>query len=58
MNNANSFVADELAVKTKYLHKALDQANDIIKILETENNRLYTILEKLYEKEEQTVCAA
>lgn len=47
MINANSFIADELAVKTKYLHKALDQANDIISILEQENSRLKDILSSL-----------
>lgn len=44
MINVNSFIADELATKNKYLHKALQQADDIIKILETENQRLKQIL--------------
>lgn len=44
MKNANSFIADELAHKNIYLSKALQQANDIIKILEKENERLKDVL--------------
>lgn len=51
MPNANSFIADELAHKNKYLHIALNQAQTIIKVLETENNRLLTVLQQLKEKE-------
>lgn len=40
MKNANAFVADELSVKFKYLHTALNQANQIISTLEQENLRL------------------
>ena len=47
MPNANSFIADELAIKTKYLHKALDQAQYIISKLEQENLRLKNLLQTL-----------
>lgn len=43
----NSYVADELANKNYYLTKALTEANDIIKTLEIENNRLRDVLTNL-----------
>jgi hypothetical protein len=46
MNNPsmNVYVADELAIKVKYLSKALSQTKDIISKLEQENNRLKDVL--------------
>ena len=60
MQNANSFIADELAHKTQYLHIALEQANKIIKTLETENIRLQLILNQLHDQEDsnKTLFAA
>lgn len=40
----NTYVADELANKVKYLHKALKEAQDIISTLEAENQRLHDVL--------------
>lgn len=47
MININSFIADELVNKNKYLAKALDQANHIILLLEEENTRLKSVLQSL-----------
>jgi hypothetical protein len=43
MKNIRKSVTDELIEKNKYLYTALDQANEIIKILEEENLRLKNI---------------
>jgi hypothetical protein len=40
----NGYVADELAVKVKYLSIALSQAKSIISKLEQENHRLQDVL--------------
>jgi hypothetical protein len=40
----NTYIADELANKVKYLHKALKEAQDIISTLEAENQRLHDVL--------------
>lgn len=47
INNMNIFIADELANKVKHLHRALDQANNIISKLEIENKRLNDVLNNL-----------
>lgn len=47
MQNVKKSITDELILKNKYLHKALDQANEIIKILEEENLRLKDVLTNL-----------
>ncbi len=47
MQNVKKSITDELILKNKYLHKALDQANEIIKILEEENLRLKDVLANL-----------
>lgn len=44
VKSMNSYVADELANKVKYLHAALSQAQLIISSLESENNRLRDVL--------------
>lgn len=51
VKSMNSYVADELAVKVKYLQKALNQAQDIINSLENENNRLKDVLISLTSEE-------
>jgi hypothetical protein len=45
-----NYVADELSNKVYHLHKALEQAQDIIKVLETENKSLKKIVEYLEQK--------
>jgi hypothetical protein len=40
----NIYVADELASKVKHLHTALAEAKELIKTLESENNRLQDVL--------------
>lgn len=50
MKNANFYIADELAIKTRYLHQALDQANEIISTLDSENSRLKDVLANLASK--------
>jgi len=47
-----NYVADELSNKVYHLHKALEQAQDIIKVLETENNNLKEAIKHLQEKTE------
>ncbi len=47
MKNAQKSITDELVVKVRYLHKALDQANEIIETLEKENSRLKDVLTNL-----------
>jgi FtsZ-binding cell division protein ZapB len=47
MKYANSFIADELVNKNRYLTQALDQAKEIIEVLEQENNRLRDVLTNL-----------
>ena len=47
MKYVNSFIADELVNKNKYLTQALDQAKEIIEILEQENIRLRDVLTNL-----------
>lgn len=47
-----NYVADELSNKVYHLHKALQQAEDIIKILETENQNLKEAVKYLEEKRE------
>lgn len=47
-----NYVADELSNKVYHLHKALEQARDIIKVLETENNNLKEAIKYLEEKAE------
>ena len=47
-----NYVADELSNKVYHLHKALEQAQDIIKVLETENNNLKEVIKYLEEKPE------
>jgi len=44
VRSMNSYVADELANKVKYLQFALNQAESIINTLETENHRLKDVL--------------
>lgn len=44
VRSMNSYVADELAVKVKYLQAALTQAESIINTLEAENHRLKDVL--------------
>lgn len=44
VRSMNSYVADELAVKVKYLQAALSQAESIINTLEAENHRLKDVL--------------
>ncbi|NDG30444.1 hypothetical protein EB118_10280 [bacterium] len=51
VKSMNSYVADELAVKVKYLQKALSQAQYIINSLENENNRLKDVLISLTSEE-------
>ena len=51
VKSMNSYVADELAVKVKYLQKALNQAQYIINSLENENNRLKDVLISLTSEE-------
>lgn len=53
MINANSFIADELAIKHRYLHRALEQANDIISTLDAENSRLKDVLANLASKNKE-----
>lgn len=43
-------IAEELHNKNHYLHKALDQANRIILLLEKENDRLQHIIKDFEEK--------
>ena len=47
-----NYVADELSNKVYHLHRALQQAEDIIKILEAENKNLKEAVKYLEEKEE------
>lgn len=47
-----NYVADELSNKVYHLHKALEQAQEIIKVLETENNNLKEAIKYLEEKTE------
>lgn len=47
-----NYVADELSNKVYHLHKALQQAEDIIKTLEQENKNLKEVVKYLEEKEE------
>jgi len=47
-----NYVADELSNKVYHLHKALEQAQEIIKVLETENNNLKEAIKYLKEKTE------
>jgi small-conductance mechanosensitive channel len=47
MKYVNSFIADELVNKNKYLTQALDQAKEIIEVLEQENLRLRDVLTNL-----------
>lgn len=54
----NSYVADELSNKVYYLHKALNQAQHIISILETENQNLKKILEEIQKDKNESACAA
>lgn len=59
MKYDNHFIADEgLKHKAKYLHKALDQTNKIIKILEIENTRLKNILDILSSTKKINTIAA
>lgn len=44
VRSMNSYVADELANKVKYLQSALTQAENIINTLEVENHRLKDVL--------------
>lgn len=44
VRSMNSYVADELANKVKYLQSALTQAESIINTLEIENHRLKDVL--------------
>lgn len=44
VRSMNSYVADELANKVKYLQSALSQAENIINTLEIENHRLKDVL--------------
>ena len=45
-----NYVADELANKVFHLHKALNQAEYIISVLEEENNNLKKILTAYVDK--------
>ena len=47
-----NYVADELSNKVYHLHKALEQAQEIIKVLETENSNLKEAIKYLEEKTE------
>ncbi len=42
-----NYVADELANKVYHLHKALQQADEIIDVLRTENSKLQDALNNL-----------
>ena len=44
VRSMNSYVADELTNKVKYLQAALNQAQNIIDTLEAENHRLKDVL--------------
>jgi hypothetical protein len=43
----NMYIADELANKVKYLHKALETTQKIVAVLEEENKRLNDALMSL-----------
>lgn len=43
----NAYASDELLDRVKKLHKALDQANDIVLTLSKENERLKSVLDKV-----------
>lgn len=45
-----NYIADELSNKVYHLHKALEQAQDIIKVLEKENQNLKEVVKYLEEK--------
>jgi hypothetical protein len=45
IRKANSYVADELANKLFFLHRALEQTQKIISTLEEENHKLRELLE-------------
>jgi phage shock protein A len=47
-----NYVADELSNKVYHLHKALQQAEDIIKVLEKENQNLKKTIDLLETKKE------
>ena len=46
-----NYVTDELVNKVYHLTKALNQAESIIKTLETENNSLKEALSSIYDRE-------
>lgn len=55
MKNFNSYVGDELAHKVYVLTKALEQAENIISKLETENSHLNNILNTMISTDSDTV---
>lgn len=48
-------ITNELINKNYYLHKALDEANNIILILEKENSRLKNVITNLSSKNNKTL---
>ena len=48
-----NYVADELSNKVYHMHKALEQAQNIIKVLEEENKNLKEAIRFLEETTEQ-----
>lgn len=45
-----NYITDELTNKIYHLHKALEQTQDIIKLLETENQNLKEMIKYLEQK--------
>jgi hypothetical protein len=52
-----NYVADELSNKVYHLHKALEKAQEIISILETENNNLKKLIENIEHNKMEPVAA-
>jgi hypothetical protein len=50
-----AYIAEELHNKNYYLQKALDQANEIIYLLEKENDRLQQVIQT-FAKQPSTSC--
>ncbi len=52
-----NYVADELSNKVYHLHKALEKAQEIISILETENTYLKKLIENMDQHKMEPVAA-
>jgi hypothetical protein len=52
-----NYVADELSNKVYHLHKALEKAQEIISILETENTHLKKLIENIDQHKMEPVAA-